>query len=194
MRWPSLTTMPASTLVACSTSVRSAIAASPGDTQAGQHVDRSADRSDVVFADRSRFHGGGQLGQFRREGWSGERPARPNPNGEFEPASDLVRGDPQARPQRGSHQSYRTRLRLVGRRSRRRSDTSGPRLTRSWSSSRSAISTRTLLPSKSDGVPCSTSWAASIASRAAVIRSRACSAPIPGPILRGYESGPTTPP
>jgi hypothetical protein len=62
-----------------------------------------------------------------------------------------------------------------------------PRLARSWVSNRSATLTRKLLPSMSEEVSRNTSWAESIASRAASIRSSACSVPIAGPILRRYE-------
>jgi hypothetical protein len=61
-----------------------------------------------------------------------------------------------------------------------------PRLVRFWFSNRSAASTRNVLPSKSEDVSRNTSWAASMASRAALIRSRACSVPTAGPILRRY--------
>src|SRR5882757_10972253 len=76
-----------------------------GDT-AGQHVDRSAYRSDVVVPDSAGLNGVRQRRQLRWQRRAGQRPARPNPNRELEPSGDFVGWDAQSLPQHRSHLRY----------------------------------------------------------------------------------------
>ncbi|EUA13649.1 hypothetical protein I553_6768 [Mycobacterium xenopi 4042] len=68
-----------------------------------------------------------------------------------------------------------------------------PRLTRCAVSNRSAISTRNALPTTPEDVSRKTPWAASMASRAAVIRSRASVALTRGFMPRSYGAPTTNP-
>ena len=186
IRWPSLTTTPASSLVACRTSARSASATSVGETQRGQHVDGLAYGADMILADRARFYRGRQLRQLRLHRGAGQRAPRPDPGRELKAANDLFGCDAQpahsisrtagmhSPPSGGSAISPKNRY-------------IRPRFVRSCVSNRSATSTRKLLPTTSEPVSRSTSCAASIASRAAPIRSRASSALTHEPIPRRYE-------
>ena len=74
-----------------------------GGRNAGrQHIHRPAYRLDVVVTDGAGRHRGGQLGQLRCHRRPGQRPARSDPDGQFEPAGDLLRSDAQPLPQRRS--------------------------------------------------------------------------------------------
>ena len=100
-----------------------------GGRNAGrQHIYRPAYRLDVVVTDGAGRHCSGQLGQFRRHRRPGQRPARPDPGGQFEPAGDLLRSDAQIASTAPIAPPRWPRLRPAGRRSRRRIDTS----TRGW--------------------------------------------------------------
>ncbi len=85
-----------------------------GDT-AGQHVDGSAYRADMVVADSAGLDGFRQRWQLRRKRRAGQRPARPDPNRELEPSADFVGRDTQSLPQHRSHLRNRPGLiRRVG--------------------------------------------------------------------------------
>ena len=73
---------------------------------AGQHVDRSAYRSDVVVPDSAGLHGVRQRRQLRWQRRAGQRPTRPNPNRELESSGDFVGWDAQALPQHRAHLRY----------------------------------------------------------------------------------------
>ncbi len=115
MRCPNFATIPASTLVACSTRVRSAAVVSVGETQPGsmstaRHTARIW--SSPISAGLNGFR---QRRQLRRKRRAGQRTARPDPNRELEPSADFVGRDAQSLPQHRSHLRYRPGLiRRVG--------------------------------------------------------------------------------
>ena len=192
MRWPSLATTPASSLVAWRTSVRSASATSVGDTQAGS-TSRAWQTARI---------------------WSS--PSPPASTAAASSGSCGPTGGPlsarRGRIRAASLQRRTISLGVTRSRAHNRSRTAGmhwlpsggsaisannryisPRLVRSWVSNRSAASTRKPLPTTSELVSRNTACAASMASRAAPIRSRACSAPMPEPMPRRYEAPPSQP-
>ena len=80
----------------------------------GQHIERMADRSDVVIADVAVLDGGGQVRQFGRQDGSGQTAARPNAGGDAHPAADLTGGDPQPLPQQLAHHGAGGQVGIVG--------------------------------------------------------------------------------
>ena len=81
---------PASTLLACVTSVRSAAVVSVGETQPGstsiaRHIARMWSSPTAPACNGVR-----QRRQLRWQRRAGQRPARPNPNRELEPSGDFV--------------------------------------------------------------------------------------------------------
>ena len=106
MRCPNFTTIPASTLVACSTRVRSAAVVSVGETQPGsrstaRHTARMWSSPIAPASTASR-----QRRQLRRKRRAGQRTARADPNRELEPSGDFVGRDAQSLPQHRSHLRY----------------------------------------------------------------------------------------
>ena len=52
----------------------------------GQHIERVADRADVLLADVTVLHGGGEVGQLGRQRGSGQRTARADSRSDAQPA------------------------------------------------------------------------------------------------------------
>ncbi len=192
MRWPSLMTTPASSLIAWRTRVRSASATSVGDTQAGStsiawHTARiwSSPTAPACTAAANSASSGGSGGPLS------ERRGRIR-------AASLKRrmislGVTRSRAHSISRSAGRHWLPSGGSAISANNRYISPRLVRSWVSNRSATSTRKALPTTSELVSRSTACAASMASRAAPIRSRATSALTPQPMARRYEPPPSKP-
>ena len=192
MRWPSLATTPASSLLACPTSVRSASATSAGDTQAGStsrawHTARiwsspSAPASTAAANSGSCGPTGGPVSERRGRIRAASLKRRTISLGVIRSrAHSMSRtAGMHSLPSGGSAISANNRY-------------ISPRLVRSWVSNRSATSTRKPLPTTSELVSRNTACAASMASRAAPIRSRASPAPMPEPMPRRYEAPPSKP-
>ncbi len=187
MRCPNFATIPASTLVACSTRVRSAAVVSVGETQPGsrstaRHTARiwSSPIAPASTACANVGNSGGsggpvseRRGRIRTASLNRRLISLGVMRSRFHNIDRICAMDPVS----SGGSAISAKMRYIR-----------PRLARSWVSNRAAASTRNLLPTRSDGVSRITSWAASIASRAEVIRSRASSALIAGPIFRTYES------
>ena len=187
MRCPSFATIPASTVVACSTRVRSAAVVSVGETQPGsrsmaRHTDwmwssPTAPASTAAASSGNSGGSGGPVNERRGRIRTASLNRRVISLGvirsRFHNIDRICGVDPVSSG--GSAISAKKLIHQAA-------------VSALLGSKRSATSTRKLLPTRSDGVSRNRSWAASIASRAEVIRSRASSALIAEPIFRSYES------
>ena len=187
MRWPSCSTTLASTLPACSTSRRSALATSGGETLAGntstaRHTARiwSSPTSPACTAAASSGScagSGGPVSDRRGLIRAASLKRRVISPGVIRSRAHNLSRTAGTNPVSSGGSAISPKMRYIR-----------PRLVRSWVSSRSAISTRNELPTRSDDVSRSTSWAASIASRAAPIRSRAAAPPTKLPTPQRYRT------
>lgn len=187
IRRPSLATTPASSLAACRTSARSASATSRGDTQVGStsraaHTvlmwsSPTAPAATAAANSGSSGGTGGPVSERRGRIRAASRKRRVISLGVMRSRAHSVSRTAGTNPPPSGGSAISAKNRYIN-----------PRLVRSCVSSRSATPRRKSLPTTSEEVSRSTSWAASIASRAAAICSRACSALIRRPTPSRYRT------
>src|SRR5581483_11031137 len=184
---PNLVTMPASSLRACRTSVRSTFAASVGETRLGssstaRHTapiwsSPTAPASTAAANSGSSGGTGGPVSERRGRIRAASLNRRVISLGVMRSRAHSMSRNAATTPVSSGGSAISPKTRYIS-----------PRLTRCWVSNRSATSTRNLLPTTSEEVSRKALWAASMASRAAPIRSRACSALTGEPMARRYAA------